>query len=701
MNAPTALDEFQAPEPAAPEPELWQTLSQTQRDALAVRLYEHVTESIRAQGEARRSRWLQIKKLHDVDESTVTMTFVEGMKPYVYPLLRQKCDRIVGAGYNGLTAIYPAVQVVDESDGVGGNVPDIERAIENVSKEAGRNKAIKQAIRTAFITNRSVWFIPPEVKGGKVTGITWKNLHPQNVAVFPAEVTDWEDAQTIGHRRHEQYWQVRQKMGAGEYFTEDSVKGGDDPNKHLNRESDTKAKGKLTQTPNEAAKPVEVWEVITWADLASLGVKTEDGTGEYKRYLCTFAYTSKKLLKIEPYPEGYPVWYIPVSLVEGCEDQAWPDDSVGQTVQQQQLAACDAITIIGQGSLATAGAPLFVAGGTLLDKKSERYEPFTIYYIEGEAKVFSFPSTFDPSKLFGFLELLEMNVDSLTGITRTGTGEQAPDRETATANLARSHAQAEAKDNYSDQVAGSLEKAAKLFFTYFTYHLDDLKKAYGSLIPIKDGSFQTDPGGPAPPIPGASELQKGSGVWNIPAPVRLRMMNPRFEVTGRSGSNTPMVVISKLQQALQLATLQGSEWDPLKIASAIMYALELPFSVDGLKKSPQQIQQEAAAAASQLHPGMLERLNITIKDLLPGEHAQFVQKYLAIQPDDQSMHPQSFGSQMTIMLAHAVKGLMDGSVSKETAMHLLQHFVESRNGGSSVPAQMKQEEKNAAAPEGD
>lgn len=699
---PGPLSEFSPEGPEKePDQEPWRNLSQSQRDTLGRRLCDQIDASIVAQGSARRNRWLQIKKLHDVDETTITMTFVEGMKPFVFPLLRQKCDRIVGAVFNGLTSIYPAVQIVDESDGTGTNKDDVERALDNVSKLAGRNKAIKQGVRTAFITNRAVWLIYPEVSAqGTVTGICWKNLHPENVVVFPPEVSTWEEAQTIGHLRYEQYWQIRRKMKSGEYFTEDMVKGGDDPEDIPQRERETKRKGKTTESPTEAAKVAKVYEVVTWLDIDSLTAGTEDGEGDYSRYVVTVAYTSKKVLKIEPYP--YPkTWYVPLSLVEGCEDQVWPDDSIGQTVQQQQLGANDIATIIGQGSLYSAAPPIIMSGGTMLNKKAERYGPAEIIYADEGTKVDSFPTNFVASNLFPFLELLEMNVDSLTGITRQTTGENAPQRETATASVQRAQGQAEAKDNYSDQAAEALQDAASLFFTYFTYHFDDLKKAYGGLMPIMGGlmpppigpdgqpqMIQTPSGPqPAPPTP-------------IPPQVRLRMMNPRFEVTGRSGTNTPQLLIAKLQTALQLASMQGSTYSPWAIADKIMYALELPFPVDGLKKTPQQMQwmQKQMETMMTIHPGMMERINLDPNKLPPGEHAQFISKFFGIVPDDPSLHPDAFEGQARILLVHAIQGLIDGTVQPQTALDLVQHVMQTaQTGQSNMADQIKEREKAAAA----
>lgn len=685
---------YQAPQP--PE-EPWKNLSEDQLKRLGSRICRMIDESTAAQGKARRDRWNQLQKLYEIDETAVSMSFIEGMSAYQFPILRQKMDRIVGSTYNSLTSIYPAIQVVDETDGDGGNISDIERAIENVSIAAGRNKAIKQSILTAGLTNRSVWFIYPEVKDGHVSGICWKNLHPQNVMVYPAEVTDWNDAEAVGHRRFEQYRTVRQKMKTGEYLKNDMVKGGDDPNKHRLQDPKTKPSGKLTQPVSEPGKSVEVWEVVVYIDLASLSSDMDTGDGDYQRFVVTVAYTSQQTLSIEPYPDGQKIWYVPVSLKEDMEDQAWPNDSVAQTIQHHQLLVNDLITIAAQGSIHTAGAPIFTAGGGL-DKKVEKFAPFTVYEIDENAKVFSFPPTFNPQNLVMIMEMVGLNAGELTGITRLGTGGDAPDRETATATLNRQQAQSEAKDNYSDQAADALQVAADLIYGYLTYYFDDLKKVYGSKIPIKPGVIQQDPGLPPPPVPGIKEIQPG--VYSVPQGMRLKMLSPRFDVTGRGG-DSPQTLIPKLQSAMQLAQMPGSPIDPLLILMKMMYAMELPFGIEGLKKSQQQMQLEMQKMQSSLQPGVLERLNIAIADLLPQEHAQFVQKYLQIQPDDTSEHPKSFGSQATLMLMHAVQGLLDGSVSEQTAKMLVQHVMEMRNGGSTVPGQMKEQQQQEQQQEQD
>jgi hypothetical protein len=572
-----------------PEAPAGKEISQRHRDILAKRLCMEIDAAEQSRVGLLET-WRTNQEIHDVKPRMSTLNVVDGMESYNIPLVRQKADRIVGSVYSSITGVYPPVQVIDESDG-GANAEDVERALANIADRAGFARRFKQAVRTAFVTNLGVMKVWPETrdslgdKGARtVTEIKIASIHPRDICIYPAGNGTMDDASTIGDRRYEPVWKIKELQRAGVYYDDWAPKGADDQEQTSDwSDSTPDSKTDEPDPVTTATQQVEIWELVTYQDMRSLGAPGEDkGDGQRDWYLVTLARSEQKILSVEPYPyENH--WYVDVRLCEGLEDRVYPDDSVAQTVQGQQVAFSDICTMAIQGSMQNA-FPLVISKGPFGKTTTMKYGPAQIVEVASDIEIEVIKGAFDPGALLHMLEILEMNVDSLTGISQLGTGQNMPSGTTATAAAGFLQAQAEAKDNYTEAVAPSVERLWSILYEYLAAHFDDLRAAYGSLVPIED------------------EVDPETGAM-VPARVRLARMRPRLEVTGKTGATNPNNLIQKLMFVLELASRPESMLDQTKVIDRVLGALDLPFSVEGLRG--QAIVQQLAEIVQMLAMGQM------------------------------------------------------------------------------------------------
>lgn len=519
-------------------------ITESEQKAIATQICAEIEESEREK-ERLRERWTRLRAIHDCEESTSQVQLIEGMKTYVLPLSRTKADRIVGAVVDGITGIDPYVQVFDGGN-LNANLDDVERDLMTLAQDAGDEEALRQGAEDAFLTNTGVWRVRPlladrvydlpQVEDGtqRVTRLDWEAIDPMDVCCYPPYFGSFAAAKTVGHRWSELLYRVRQDMRVGRYFDVD-LKGGDNPMR--GREADD---AYAPQRPSDEF--VELWEVITELEI-------EGKTG---RYLCVVALSEQKLLSIQPYPYSTP-WYVEVRF-ERERKRIFPNSSVAQRLQGLQLAYSDAFTAMVQASYASIGPITILTGGGLMSKV-QQLKPFMMIESPADVKVQSISANPQVGALPQSIEKIEEVADSLSGINRNGTGQQLPASTTATEVDALNQAQNEAKDQYTQVVAGSVERVFGLMLEYYRFHYADFKRAYGDRL-VADASV-------------------------------VAALRPTLKVNGRNGAASTSLVLQKLRLLLQMiGSMPNSSYDPEKIVEQIAQTLDLPFSLARLKRDP-------------------------------------------------------------------------------------------------------------------
>jgi hypothetical protein len=477
------------------------------------------------------------------------------MKPYMLPLSRTKADRIVGAVTDGITGMSPYVQVFDAGN-LNANLDDIEVDLMTLAEDAGDVAAIRQGAEDALITNTGVWRVRPLVDerpydaaqtdaGQTVTRLDWEAIDPIDVCCYPPHFGTFAAAKTVGHRWSELLYRVKADMASGKYETY-CLEGGDDPMR-MHRTFDDQGGEYDAQTT--ADEFVELWEVVTELDLKA--------NGEYAKYLCVLALTEEKLLSIQPYPYSAP-WYVEVRT-ERERNRIFPNSSVMQRLQGLQLAYSDMFTALVQASFASIGPITILTGGGLMSKVTQA-KPFMVLEAPADVKVQSIAANPQVGAIPQGIEKVEEVADALTGIGRNGAGQQMPPSTTATEVDAIQAAQNEAKDQYTQVVAGSVERVFRLLFEFYKVHYDDLKRAYGDKL--------------------------------LADPAVIANINPQFKVNGKNGSTTSLAVMQKLQLLIGLIEkVPGTRYDAPKIVDQISQLLDLPFSLKRLESDPNPVAQ--------------------------------------------------------------------------------------------------------------
>lgn len=524
------------------------------REKIASQLCSEIRESEQEKSRLR-NRWVQLRALYDCEENTSQIQLIEGMKPYMVPLLRPKGERIVAAVVDGITGMSPYARLTDPELSID-DIEAIEADLMVLADDAGDQDALRQGSEDAYLFNTGVWRVKPLVKeraydssqtddaGPDVTRIDWESIDPMDVMCYPPYFGTFEAAKTVGHRWSELLYRVQADMRSGMYETYD-LKGGDDPDTyHLQRDN-------LTEYYSAVSKSdefVELWELITELPYDENGDPTD---GDVNAFLCVVALTDEKLLSIQPYPYKSK-WYIEVRT-ERQRKKIFPSTSIAQRLQGLQLAYSDAFTAQVQASYASIGPITFINTGGLMNKVQQA-KPFAVIEVPSEVKIQNISANPQVGQLPASMGKIEQVSDSLTGISRTGTAEQMPSSTTATEVDFLQQSQNEAKDQYTQMVAQSVEKVFKLFIEYYQKHYSELREAYR-------GRLQADP-------------------------MAVQALNASISVNGRNGAMSNTMTVQKLQLMLNMMQqVPNSGYDPAKIFDAIVQMMDLPVDIGKLKSN--------------------------------------------------------------------------------------------------------------------
>lgn len=525
---------------------------------LAMTICSEIRESEREK-EPIRLRWIRLREIHDVQESTSQIQLIEGMKSYVLPLSREKVDRIVGSVVDGITGISPYVQVKDagnEND----NLDLLSDDLMVLAEDAGDITAIRQGTEDACLTNAGVWRVRPLIdedsydtpatndSNAPVTGIDWEALDPIDVCCYPPYYGTFESAKTVGHRWSEMVYRVKRDMVSGNYAYYD-LKGGDDPMKGHRTHDNVEDQGYEAQEMSDQF--VELWQVITEIPFTMSGDKVESTPGKFNRFLAVVALTEQKLLSLQNYPYSQ-CWYVQVRT-EPSRKRIFPSSSVAQRLQGLQLSVSDAYTMKIQAAIASIGPVTFATGGAPMAKVIS-LKPFGFVELTGDVKIQSFQANPQIGGLESAMQDAQESADALTGISRNGVGQQMPASTTATEINALQQAQSAAEDAYTQVVAESVEPVFKLILEYYRVHYDDLKQAYGERLTADPQLVQT--------------------------------IKPGLSVNGKNGTTSSVLVIQKLQMLFGMIMQTPTDYDPVKVIDLIAQMLDFPVPLDRLKKDP-------------------------------------------------------------------------------------------------------------------
>lgn len=518
--------------------------AKTDRDSLAL----EVCNELRA-GKGARSdlniRWQTNEKMYRNQPGASGTQIIEGVTPYHIPLMKPKLDRINGVVHHAITGVEPYVQITC-ADGEGKIAEAVQNDLGFLLKKSNFQKWFWENLQTTSCTGRGI--VRLRYVDGK--GFEGKNVHPNDIVLYPATVDTVAEAKTVGMRFGKMQSEVKRLQLKKEYDPAASIIAGWNPD-----QGDESGRDQVFDRVQPATEiklqdtQVQLWEFITFR-----GFREKDEPRWWKGEV---ALDSNQLLKIEPFgaTQTDPVlgeltvdytkpWFFGTAY-ESEYGKFWLSTSLAQHLQGLQQAFSDGFNIHWGGSWAS-GFPCLVISGGSFGEKIKKIHPGDILENPSPVQAQVIGTTFNPGSIGEMMTLLQETADSVVRISQMGQSSQLRSRTTATETEMLSEMQRQAEDQYTAYISIGLKEIFEYAFELYRVHFDDIKATFGKNISLPDASLLID-------------------------------RHFEIEVNGKATTNSPSARIDKykflIELGLQIPTLGI---DPQKVGNQIVQALELP-----------------------------------------------------------------------------------------------------------------------------
>lgn len=383
-------------------------------------------------------------------------------------------------------------------------------------------------------------------------------IHPKNFVCYPLYVGDIAEAKVTGHRFARRVQEIRERQLSGIYFDAETIYGGEDPQEwNAGRSKEWSLTEEASGIVGETDQAVEVWELIVKEDL--------DGDGFEERYLVHLVPDQGFLLSCQRYGAEYEdgvcipysrPWYFELFIHESDDGELYRSNPFVQNLQGIQVTFNEIWNLIVDGSM-MAATPAGFTNDRLLHGEFVKYQPGTIYHVDGPLNIVWAAPKFDPGVLPAVLDKLEMLADAASRISQAGIGQNMKAGTTATEAAGVLAGQQVGLDEYRTNAAMCGSQMCDFVRELSFLHFDNLVEAYGEQLP------------------GANDLEG----------MRAKMEKPLiWEPNGKSGTNSPQQLIEKIQLVLQFAQIFG--YNVAELGKVVLQALDLPVDIDRLMPQP-------------------------------------------------------------------------------------------------------------------
>lgn len=527
----------------------------TKGSAQLSELGKYIDIELNAAVDARSSlkdRWEMNEKVYRNDPSIAGVKLYDNFESRAVPVMSPRINRIVNVTMGNITDPSPMLQATpDDYNQAGADA--LEKGVDAIWDKAGFERVLRRALTTACLCGVSI--IRERMTE---TGVKLDHIHPNDFVVAPIYGLDIKDSHLVGHRFYLPAWAVRDRVKSGLYdmISESDVdrlsatSPDDDPS---GRDPDYDRTDSQLFGNNET-RMIELWELLVRLEI--------DG----KRQWCRIVYdrVSTKVLLKEAYPYSRP-WYFEMRLHDE-EGKFWPANSVAQNIVGLCILQSNMFNLAVAGSMATAAPPTVISGGTL----GKQYKALNLgMIIESpyDLKVQAIPMEFNVGAMPQLMSFLNDQIEAQTGIyNQRLNAERKSGDVTATQITAEETAANQNESAYPSFAADFVEDMAEFLHELARSHAGMFRKVY-------DGILQQE-------------------FFNALA------AKVRWHVTGRRSGNSPQILLGKLQALLTMAAQPQSGFNYTKVESAIADAMQLPINIEGLKKTDEQMAQEAQAMAA-------------------------------------------------------------------------------------------------------
>ena len=539
------------------------TLTDEEKSKLILALCDQIEASECAK-ERVKDRWESVQHIYNCDDQSSTLHVVDGWKPVIRPLYRQKADKIANVVRSAYFSIKPWAQLIDSSGYE--PVSDVERTLQYFLEDSPMKTVSKDVFLDMVHFNCGVMKCSATDTGQ----LDATSIHPHDMMFYPCQVKDQTKCKTIGHRSSMMRWEIEELVQSNVYSSDvDCRKLGiaGEVNAHTMNET-------LTSSVVADDDQIAFWEVCTKLKLS----------GDTKRewYIVCLEIESGQLLSIERYPYSVP-WYF-IFKTGTKEKNMFPRDSIGGIFQHLQLNYNDIHTIIFQGSLMSAFPTAFISGG-MLSNKVTTYQPGQLIETGDDIRVQYIETRFNPGALGAESAKIEEIADSLTGTSQIASSQNLASNTTATEARGVISADSENKDSYVENV----EPTFQLLFTY----LLEVLEVHAAAISTRMG-----------------------GKWEIHPEANVDRRTIDVQPTGGGATTDPRFLAQKLATLQQMSQDPNSTLDPIKVQRKSIETLDLPFDTDSLMNDPGPDQQPMTNGQKQQQLAALQQARMG--PMVPG-----------------------------------------------------------------------------------
>lgn len=498
-----------------------------------------------------KARWRLNEQVYRNDPAIAGARLFDNLEPRALPVLSPRVNRIVNTTVGSFEGPGTWFQYIPDEPTEDGGDP-LERAMQLCLERSGLSRNLRPLLTTAALCGVAIVRVRM-ADGGQ---IALDRIHPNDFVVSPTYGLDVRDAHFVGHRFYIPRWKVDARVKDGTYplldedYVATSTSPDDDPSGR-----DPSYDRSQAQTATQKAD----WELVElWEGIVRLTVDDKPGM-----YLVTFSQKDNKVFRITKYPYSRP-WYFDMRFHEE-EGKWWPSTSVSQNIVGLCLLKADMMNLVAAGSMASVASPIVISGGSL----GRAIKSLSLNQIYESAypdlRVQGIPLNFNLGAMPAALQEIDAAIVAQTGISenRINAESTGSERTTATEVSAMEAAAQQNEGAYSAIVLPYVEEVPAFVQELMVRHPQRFVDYYG--------------------LPRATVLSART--------------KGRWQATGRTVSNSPHIVIGKLQAVLAMSASPASNYSYRRVEKAVVEQMALPMDTKKLEKSPEEVAAAAQAAS--------------------------------------------------------------------------------------------------------
>lgn len=495
------------------------------------------------------SRWTRTADSYYGRKVHESLKFLPGYQPYMVPLMQPRIDTIVSGICDVLTENNPYFIV---KSGVDAEVAQcIEHDITYALSQAHFDAAIRKISQETALKGRGPFRIRYETINRAIPGDEYDSLEEdaspgsdiaysglridpieaEDFVVFPLHCEQINRATLVGHKTRIQYKFMLDRQKLGVYFPEDELV--------ISATPDATRSDQVTTGQEDII--VAVYDLL---------YRESDDKGVEQWWRISLSYEGQQIVAMEPYELKEPWYFAPCFRAD--ISTFWPKQSIGDRLFELQVLYNDAHSMMILGS-AAAALPAVGVTGYQGNETTIQAGINQLITFKGAPSFTTIGGQFNPQGLIWQIGNIERIADGVARTAQMGMGQQLRSDVTAT----------EVQSIAMGQAAGS-----KAYTLSFSLELERMANFVAELLGANFDDFEA--------------FNKGNVRCTSPDMFFERV---EIESNGKSNSDIPEVIISKVQSLMQsLATLGVQPIPPTKMlntdamAQTVLDAVNLPTS---------------------------------------------------------------------------------------------------------------------------